>query len=742
MSILKTDLTNCDREPIHILGKIQSHGFLIAIVTGSFKIKYISNNIDQFLPHQSNEILGSHFNTISHLFKEDNNVLPIYTLVEKAIAAKSIDNLNLQKYNISGTIYYAIISLIDDLLILEFEPVTITKDITDTLFNATSHILSPDNENEILINAVNEIKNLIGYDRVMAYEFLSDGTGKVSAEAKEDYIAPWLNLHYPESDIPKQARELYKINRIRLIADVESEDVALSSYQTEAPLNLTHCSLRAVSPIHIQYLKNMKVASSFSLSIVIDDKLWGLIACHNYSPKYIDYRIRIATRLLAKITSSALRIKQTEIAKLRETKFKNVLLQLQNQLSAAGSIANALTNYPTNLLHLTYAQGAALILDDQITLLGITPGVEQIKKISIWAMHHIKGQLFHSSNCIANFPFAEEFQDKAAGVLISILNKGLKEMIIWFKPQRIQTVNWAGKPEKKITTHIFGTRTIQEISPRKSFETWTELVKNYSEEWQPEEIKSAEKITQIIVETAHKKSSELNILHSKLKSAYEELDSFAYTVSHDLKNPLAVIKTYADFLIYSNAFKEEKGKDISLKISKGASKMSLMIEDILKLTKISVAEIALEKVVMQQMIQEIVAENKMAHKADNTQVIIENTPDITADPTLLYQVFSNLIGNAIKYSSKVDTPVVNISGYHCGNNLIYRIVDNGIGIDAKYHDMVFDIFKRMDNANSFEGTGVGLTIVKKIMNKLDGKIWVISTLNEGCTFYLIFNNQP
>ncbi|MNR11561.1 Bacteriophytochrome [compost metagenome] len=178
-----------------------------------------------------------------------------------------------------------------------------------------SEILSDKKIENLLGNVAQQIKKIIGYDRVMVYKFHEDGHGEVVAEAKSDNFESWLGLHYPASDIPKQARELYKINLVRLIADVHTTPSALLTHPINGeavPLDLTHSTLRAVSPIHIQYLKNMGVASSFSVSILDGDNLWGLIACHNYTPRFINYRERESAKLVGQVLSSAVSFREQE----------------------------------------------------------------------------------------------------------------------------------------------------------------------------------------------------------------------------------------------------------------------------------------------------------------------------------------------------------------------------------------------------------------------------------------------
>ncbi|RZK73912.1 MAG: GAF domain-containing protein, partial [Pedobacter sp.] len=579
-----------------------------------------------------------------------------------------------------------------------------------------------------------EIKKVIEYDRVMIYKFLEDGHGEVVAEVKNDDLEPFFGLHYPASDIPQQARALYKLNFTRIIADVNTSDSAIATF-TNAPLDLTHSALRAVSPIHIQYLKNMGVSSSFSISLIVKGELWGLIACHNYSPKFIDYKAREGAKLIGQILSSGLESRQSEEDLEQEALLKDNVSDLVSSLEKDHNLISALTMHEKTILEVTKASGAAILFEGSIVKVGVTPEEEELTELFSWLKATMKESLFHTSQLSEIFGPARKFAGVGSGIIAAMLSKELGEFIIWFKPEKLKTVNWAGNPDKPVEIKGDG---LSVISPRHSFESWAQIVKHTSDKWSQTEISSVIKIREKVVSVINKKANEIRVLNDRLKSAYEELDTFSYTISHDLRTPLTSIKSYTELFLAQNQSLDDRGKKLLDRVVNGADKMGFLINEILKLARVGRSDIDFVKIDMGKMIPDIVTEVVSSLGAQHVKIDMGGFPELQGDSVLLTQVFTNLIGNAVKYSAKSENPIVSVSGELLEDEILYTIKDNGIGIDVNYHDKVFELFKRMENVKDFEGTGVGLAIVKRILEKHNARIWFESELNVGTTFYVAF----
>jgi chemotaxis family two-component system sensor kinase Cph1 len=702
MSKYQVDLTNCDREPIHIPGKIQEHGFLVAINSSSHLVSYISENIKDYIAQEAAIFLNQPFSLLEENLNLSGEKNQLSNLVNLAKNNKSFDTINPYQAVIGDNLYNIILTSSNNELILEFEPGSsdLNFDIQKTIGRSVSEILSGKSLNTVLANAAFEIKKIIQYDRVMIYKFHPDGHGEVVAEVKNDDLVPFLGLHYPASDIPKQARNLYKTNLTRIIADVNSTSSSIITFQDEnTPLDLSNSALRAVSPIHIQYLKNMGVQSSFSISLLADDELWGLVACHNYSPRFINYKARDASKLIGQILSSALEYRQEEENTEKQHALDKTANELSKHIKLDSEIADALTAHPITLKDITNAAGAVLIFNNTITQIGITPNEEQLKELMIWLKSHMQNNIYYT-NCLPElFLPAKNYSNIASGILACVLSKELNEVIIWFKPEQIEAVTWAGNPDKPVEQAEDGS---MQLLPRKSFEAWTELVKNTSDRWSNTEISIVARIREEILDAINRKANEIRILNEKLQLAYNELDIFSYTISHDLRTPLSSIKSYAELLLLKNKSLDDSAKKILSRIVAGTDKMNFLIKEILHYAQVGKTDIELVKIDMQSLLKEIKDEVISGQKSKNLQFTIGETPALLGDKTMIGQIFANLLNNAVKYSSRSNPPKVKVEGVANHDETIYTVTDNGLGIDVTYYSRVFELFTRMDNVRDYE----------------------------------------
>lgn len=736
MNNFSVDLTNCDKEPIHIPGKVQSHGFLVAVDNVNFLITYVSENVNVFLSESASNLLEKPLSKLNQLLGLQEPELILENLLKLGINKKNFDAISPYPINIGKNPFYIIISDSDGNLLLEFEPVTLQYDLQSLIGRSASAILQGKSVSSLLEGAASEVKKLINYDRVMVYKFLDDGHGEVVAEEMNAELEPFFGLHYPASDIPKQARELYKLNLTRLIADVTTEDSPISTYLSDQPLDLTKSCLRAVSPIHIQYLKNMGVYSSFSISLISHGELWGLIACHNYSPKFIDYKAREGAKLIGEILSSALEYRQDEEDSEIVEQFKSTAAIISEHLNHDKYLIDAITGHNRTILDVTKGTGVAIIFENQLKTIGEVPSDEEILELAEWLKETSDESVYYTHRLSEIHSPARKYKNIASGILACNISKELGEMIIWFKPELSTTVKWAGDPDKSATMAENG---LLSLSPRKSFEIWSQVVNNTSEKWLAEEIASVLRIREIIITDINKKANEIRLLNEKLQSAYEELDTFSYTISHDLRTPLTSIRTYAELMLKNKSL-DENGKKMLTRILTGADKMNFLIKEILNLARVGRSEIHFETVKMESLTKEISAEVWAAFKADKAELILGQLPDLKGDRTMIAQVFTNLISNAVKYSLTTENPKIEISGHIAGGETVYSVKDNGMGIDNRYYDRVFELFKRMDNVKEIEGTGVGLAIVKRVVERHNGRVWFESKLNAGSTFYVAFKN--
>jgi chemotaxis family two-component system sensor kinase Cph1 len=742
MNNFDVDLTNCDIEPIHILAKIQSHGFLIAVNVKTLSVSYISENIQRVIQEGAVKFVGKPLSQLAAVLKcsISGEKVNLDQLVTFGFNSNATETNNPVYLELDNAPYYLIIHSSGEERILEFEQATsdAEMDIQPTIGRSLSAILAAKSLKSTLENAAIEIKNIIRYDRVMVYRFEENGHGEIVAESKEEDLEPFLGLHYPASDIPKQARELYKVNLTRIIADVNCEPSAiLASGPEDSPLDLTHSVLRAVSPIHIQYLKNMGVHSSFSISLMAKGELWGMIVSHNYSPRFINYRAREAAKLFGQVLSSALEYRQGEEDSEIFNLYNDSVNQLTENLEKEEQISDALFADDVSIKDITSSTGALLVFNNTITKVGSTPDDDQIAELIKWLKANMSDTVYYTHRFPQIYAPAKMYSNIASGIMACMLSNELGELIIWFKPEQLENVKWAGNPEKPVQQAENG---LLQLSPRKSFETWVDIVSNTSEKWSRAEAAAVVNLREHIIYFIKRKANEIRQLNHRLNLAYEELNTFSYTVSHDLRTPLSSIKGYAEILLANNKSLDENAVKIVNRIKVCADKMALLIKEILRYSSVGKADLDSGPLNMTEMIKEIQTEIIDGQEPDHFGFIMGETPVITGDRVMIKQVFANIIGNAVKYSSRSNPSKVKIEGVQTDKEIVYQVTDNGIGIDEKYHKTVFELFKRMDNVKDFEGTGVGLAIVKRIMEKHNAKIWFESKLGTGTTFFLSFEN--
>ncbi|MDB5202859.1 MAG: hypothetical protein JWQ27_2268 [Ferruginibacter sp.] len=734
----KVDLSNCDREPIHIPGKVQAHAVLIGIDYKTQLITHVSDNVAKFFSCNPEQLLNQPFRVFLSLSGIDTREVNFLSLLPDQFV-EGFEKENAWIVPTNGGRFHLVAHLSGPTVIVELEPAKEEdgREVQNIVGSLLSRILAAKSFQDTLDFSAQQIKNIIGYDRVMIYRFAEDGHGEVVAEKVNDEIESYLGLHYPASDIPKQARELYKKNLVRIIADVDATDAAIevnNSITQATPLDMTDAVTRAVSPIHIQYLKNMGVKASFSVSLIADGELWGLIACHNYEPLLIDYRKRNSCRIIGQILSTSLIFRQEEVDNEQKAKFNTHLGNIIKHIRSDIDFKDALMQHGNSMLDITKGTGAALMFDNDIFMIGETPTQEQIRGIAAWLGEFNKNQFFQTTQLADLYPAASSFKDVASGLMSVAISREMKEYIFWFKKELPQTVRWAGNPNKPAE---MGANGLLQISPRKSFEEWTEKVQGKSEGWQAHEISSVMQLREELVHIINERANQVRKLNEQLKQAYEELDTFSFTISHDLKTPLSSIKNYAELLIEEENLGNEH-KPMLQKIVKGADRMNLLIREVLSYSRIGRLQMTVAPINMGQMLDEIRTELLNVYNSKPVRLTISNPVNIIGDYTMIYQVFTNIIGNAVKYSSAAEIPEVTVETQAGISEVTYIISDNGIGIDMKNGDQIFDLFKRMNNASPFEGTGVGLAIVKRIIEKHNARIWYESEPGNGTVFYLIF----
>lgn len=726
------NFVECHDEPIHIPGYIQSFGYLIGIDAASLTITFFSENItDIFKIENSEGLFGKKLSQFPDVFQQ---VIDSEIFKNDGFLLRKDNETYFDKIFLDDKQYHFSVFRANDYIFLEFEKVT--ENHQKRITNKYDNFYIVDNDQEIWNQLLNTIFNIINYDRIMVYKFMSDGSGKVIAEKTNDNFESYLGLHYPEHDIPRQARELYKKKRKRIFSDVYSEPVRVLS-RTETNIDLTFSSSRAMSPIHGQYVKNSGASSSFSISIIIDDKLWGLVTCHNSEAKHVDLEDRVQAGIFTVLASNA----YSSFKAKKELEYRLDLNEKLNHLKSEflkhGTLFDSLDANKTDLRLMPKADGLVIISDTDIVTDGLTPDYETIDRIVDWAYQNTQQNVFVSNSFLKDYGNELNLNSDAAGIIIYFIERSKKEILIWFRKEFDEYINWAGNPEKKIDVFSKDGIETQFVSPRTSFQVFTENNKGNSKRWGAKNVIAVDLIRDLILETSHKQYITIKKLNDQLKKVNEELDSFSYTISHDLGTPLTVMKLNAQMLLNSLENPSDKNKNKINSIIGEIDNMAEMMQNVLQLSRAKHSEIQLEIIETNLTIKNIIENAKITYDSQKSMVVIKECPEVLADKTMLHQVFLNIINNAVKYSSNQEQPMIEIEGTEAGDKIIYRVKDNGIGIPEENKHKMFKIFNRMDNAKKFKGNGVGLSIVHRIMNRLGGNVDYESN-KDGTCFILTF----
>ena len=581
----EVDLTNCDREPIHISGHIQPHGVLLVVQEPQLKILQVSENALHLLGFAPESAIGQDLSLLfdplqleklKACLRNENlkTVNPIKLYVERP--GKSLE-------------FDCILHRVQEVLMVELELATSQENLSVFSFyhsvRATvSKIQSAKNLKDLCQVTVEEVRQISGFDRVMVYQFDPEGNGAVIAEDKAEKLSPFLGLNYPSSDIPKQARQLYSLNWLRLIPDINYKPVPIVSGKnavTTQPRDLSFSVLRSVSPIHIEYLQNMGVAASMSISLIKDKELWGLIACHNYTPKYLNYELRAACEFIGQVMSLELQSKEGNEDYDYKLHLKSLQTKIFEDISTSENLSQVLVKCQHNLLEAVNAQGAAIVFGDQCYRVGQTPQGESLKYLTQWVQKHLNQEIFYTDSLTKCYPEAEEFKDTASGCLAIAISPTQKIYVLWFRPEVIKTVNWAGNPNKTLQTDEDGN---YRLSPRKSFELWKENVRYKSLPWKQCEIDAAlelrkaminivlcqidklEKLNRALEESVareREKTAHLKTAMSELKRAQTQLvqsermsslGQLVSAVAYEVTNPINFIHGN---LIYANEYSQK-----------------------------------------------------------------------------------------------------------------------------------------------------------------------------------------
>lgn len=726
-------LANCAREQIRTPGSIQPQGFMIVIEEPALLVRQVSENLPEWLAVPVDALLGSPFDAVV----QDGGAY-IRQLGE-------LDEDESQPYHVADVQFLLgerrhppvpmMLHRHDGMLIAEFQRPVAAPTSSSRLYPLVRSFVSGASDveriDELCERAVRVIKRLTGFGRVKSYRFDAEGNGLVNAELIDEGYPSYLGLCFPGSDIPAQARALYCSNRIRVIEDADytpSPLVPAANSATGQALDLSYSTLRSVSPIHLQYMRNMQTWASMSISIVVEGKLWGLVSCHHRTPRSVSFQIRTACELLGRVLSLQIETREAHVRNERMLEIRQRIVQLLGAIADQDSVRFGLRALPETFVDFVGATGAAVVSDTGCDVYGTTPTRPQIMALAAWLAQRNETEVFHTDNAGRDVA-VPELDSTCSGILAVSISEIHPHYLIWFRPEQSQVVHWAGRPEKSIAQS-------GSLNPRESFEKWQQIVEGFSTPWDPSEIEGVQELRQAILGIVLRKAEELAQLSEDLERSNKELEAFSYSVSHDLRAPLRHIAGYAELLgDVEGSNLSERGLRFLGTIEDSAKFAGTLVDNLLSFSQMGRCTMHLSDVNLSAMVASIKLEMLPDYDGREIEWTFSALPIVVADPAFLHLAMRNLISNAIKYTRGRAVAKIEVDVLERANDTVISVHDNGVGFDMQYASKLFGVFQRLHRMEEFEGTGIGLANVRRIIERHGGTVWAEGVPDRGAVFY-------
>ncbi|RKP54899.1 GAF domain-containing protein [Pararobbsia silviterrae] len=738
-----SDLSACEREPIHAPGGIQPHGYLLVVDETTMRVIQVSANLDALVGAPVDTVLGAPLDAILGHDCADR--------VTAALARRAPDvplgtvPLYLGEALIGAERFELVLHRNGTALVLELERRNGTRtgafaSIYPLVRGFVTSLQDAPSVEVLAERAVVEIRRISGFGRALLYRFDEDGHGVVLAEDADDGYERYLHHHFPASDIPAQARALYLKTHLRLIADANYVPVPLVPVlnpMTRAPTDLSASVLRSVSPVHVEYMRNMGTIASMSVSLIVRGELWGMISCHDRAPRHPDFGARMLCEHLGHMLSLQIEAKEeSEDAAYRET-LRHTLVELLASMAEHTIVADGLAAHAETLLKLGASGGAAIAVEGHVTLLGQTPPASDVLAIVDWLAEHAPTPVFSTYELGAALP--DTFPDihaRASGMLAVSMSQMYRHYVIWFRPEARFDVAWAGEPVKREASASDGSGAPHKISPRRSFATWHETIRGRSTRWRTAEIDTAHEFRTALLGFVLRRAEEMAALASELGRANKELEAFSYSVSHDLRAPLRHIVGYGDLLgEFEGERLSERGQRFLSNVLSSARFAGALVDDLLSFSQLGRAALRVTEVDLQSLVEALIAEAARDLEGREVEWRVAALPHVHGDAAFLQIVLRSLVSNALKYSRTRRPAIIELGAQRVGDDQVVFVRDNGVGFDMKYVDKLFGVFQRLHRIEEFEGTGIGLANVRRIVERHDGRTWAEGKVDEGATFF-------
>nr|WP_139202615.1 GAF domain-containing protein [Rhodopseudomonas pseudopalustris] len=532
------DLSNCEQEQIHLAGSIQPHGALLVISEPDHRVIQASANAAEFLNLECllglplAELDGDLLMRILPHLDPPSEGTPIAVRCRIGNPGADFDGL-IHRPAEGG-------------LIVELERAGPAIDLAQMVGPALEKIRTANSIRALCEVTAQLFQDRTGYDRVMVYRFDEEGHGEVFCERHVPGLESYFGNRYPSSDIPQMARRLYERIRVRVLVDVNYQPVPLQprlSPFTGQDLDMSSCFLRSMSPIHLQYLKNMGVRATLVVSLVVGGKLWGLIACHHYQPRFIHFELRAVCELLAEAIATRITALESFAQSQSELFVQRLEQRMIEAISREGDWRAAIFDAAQSILQPTGAAGCALIYEGQVTTSGEVPATQDIREIAAWLGRQPNASVISTSSFTLDAPEFASLISVASGVAGAPVSNQPGEFLIWFRPERVRTVTWGGDPKKPF---VIG-NTPADLSPRRSFAKWNQVVEGTSDPWTPADLAAVRTIGQSVADIV------LQFRAVRTLIAQERLDQFSRQVLTS-DHPVVIADIEGKILLVNEAF--------------------------------------------------------------------------------------------------------------------------------------------------------------------------------------------
>ena len=699
---LPVTLQNCADEPIHIPGSIQPHGAILVFSSAAELVSWSANAHAMLglgaplvlLTALADLDLGAEVVEKIHECLEDmDGGEASASMVETVIGTQDFD---------------CIVHGHEGVVIVEYERRDLAADSVATFalkaHSAIERLKRQKSVPALLKSAVEQVRLITGFDRVMAYRFRHDDSGEVAAEARDDALDPYLGQRYPASDIPAQARRLYIINTVRLIPDVGYVAVPMLGTAGDGAVDMSHGVLRSVSPVHVEYLQNMGVAASMSISILIDGRLWGMLACHHGSARHVPYAARMACDVLAQVLASTAQVLESRARTAHLATAGAVCEGLTASLLEEEDLAVALPRHADALMDVFGAQALVLAQHGKLQCHGEVPPALAAAMLATLPQHSDK----MLQRC-ARDDWPQAIHDalgKWVGLLALSFNPSGNGWLLLLRVEQIEAVRWGGKPEKIVRVGPLGPR----LTPRGSFALWCETVHGRCDPWESWRLDAA---IGLLAEL-HRVSLFAQVEADRVRALLLAM------LGHDLRDPLHAIQMAATILQ-----RDERQQVLARRIQSSGARMQRLISQVSELSQLrtsSAMQLKLCRVDLAALIIDLVDESRTTHASIEHVLDLPASCMVMLDADRIAQVISNLVSNALHHGACMRP--LQVSLVQQENSVTLSVSNESAPISALAAGSMFDPFKisGLHNARNPGGMGLGLYIVQEIVKAHRGTI--------------------